>query len=90
MHNKNAGSVLIEDGRIAAVLPGHGSGPEKAREVPGAVVIDAQAFRGNTSLRKVTLPEGFTMRQIFLRLEENKVSSFDDLMEAAAIVGAAL
>ena len=33
---------------------------------------------------KVTLPEGFTMRQIFLRLEEKGVASFDDLMEAAA------
>ena len=33
---------------------------------------------------KVTLPEGFTMRQIFLRLEENGVASYDDLMEAAA------
>ncbi len=33
---------------------------------------------------KVTLPEGFTMRQIFLRLEEKGVASYDDLMEAAA------
>ena len=33
---------------------------------------------------KVTLPEGFTMRQIFLRLEEKGVANFDDLMEAAA------
>ena len=33
---------------------------------------------------KVTLPEGFTMREIFLRLEEKGVASFDDLMEAAA------
>lgn len=33
---------------------------------------------------KVTFPEGFTMRQIFLRLEENGVADFDDLMDAAA------
>lgn len=32
----------------------------------------------------VTIPEGFTMHDIFLRLEENKVCSYDDLMEAAA------
>ena len=32
----------------------------------------------------VTFPEGFNMRQIFMRLEEKGVSSFDDLMEAAA------
>ena len=30
---------------------------------------------------KVTLPEGFTMRQIFLRLEEKGVADYDDLME---------
>ena len=33
---------------------------------------------------KVTFPEGFTMRQIFLRLEENGVADYDDLMNAAA------
>ena len=33
---------------------------------------------------KVTLPEGFTMRQIFLRLEEKGVADYDDLMNAAA------
>ena len=32
----------------------------------------------------VTIPEGFTMSQIFYRLEENGVCSYDDLMEAAA------
>lgn len=32
----------------------------------------------------VTIPEGFTMEQIFRRLEENGVCSYDDLMEAAA------
>ena len=32
----------------------------------------------------VTFPEGFNMKQIFERLAENKVSSYDDLMKAAA------
>ncbi len=32
----------------------------------------------------VTIPEGFTMEQIFRRLEENKVCGYDDLMDAAA------
>lgn len=32
---------------------------------------------------RVTIPEGFSMRQIFERLEENEVCSFDELMEAA-------
>lgn len=32
----------------------------------------------------VTIPEGFTMSQIFYRLEENGVCSYDDLMDAAA------
>lgn len=32
----------------------------------------------------VTIPEGFTMEQIFRRLEENNVCSYDDLMDAAA------
>lgn len=33
---------------------------------------------------KITFPEGFTMRQIFQRLEENNVSTYDNLMKAAA------
>lgn len=32
----------------------------------------------------VTIPEGFSMRQIFQRLEEKEVCSFEDLMDAAA------
>lgn len=32
----------------------------------------------------VTIPEGFTMEQIFRRLEENKVCAYDDLVDAAA------
>ena len=33
---------------------------------------------------EVTFPEGFSMRQIFLLLEEKGVSDYDDLMKAAA------
>lgn len=32
----------------------------------------------------VTIPEGFSMHQIFKKLEEEKVSSYEDLMNAAA------
>lgn len=32
----------------------------------------------------ITIPEGFTMEQIFRRLEENEVCSYEDLMDAAA------
>ena len=40
---------------------------------------------GSTSAAtvKVTIPEGFTMHQIFLRLEENGVADYNDLMDAA-------
>lgn len=33
---------------------------------------------------KITFPEGFTMNQIFQRLEENNVSTYQNLMKAAA------
>ncbi len=33
---------------------------------------------------KVTIPEGYTMKQIFKTLEEKSVCSYDDLMDAAA------
>lgn len=33
---------------------------------------------------KITFPEGFTMEQIFRRLEENNVSTYENLMAAAA------
>ena len=49
-----------------------------------ALIKNMQAGSGATKTIKVTIPEGFSMRQIFLRLEENGVCSYDDLMEAAA------
>ncbi len=49
-----------------------------------ALIKNMQAGSGATKTIKVTIPEGFTMHQIFLRLEENGVCSYDALMEAAA------
>ena len=49
-----------------------------------ALVQNMRPGSGAALTIDVTFPEGFNMRQIFLRLEENNVSSFDDLMAAAA------
>lgn len=49
-----------------------------------ALVKNMQAGSGATKTIKVTIPEGFTMHQIFFRLEENGVCSYDELMDAAA------
>ena len=42
---------------------------------------DAKEAQG---LIKVTIPEGYTMEQIFHKLEDENVCSYDDLMDAAA------
>lgn len=49
-----------------------------------ALIQNMRAGSDSALTVDVTIPEGFTMRQIFLRLEENEVASYDDLMEAAA------
>ncbi len=49
-----------------------------------ALVQNMRAGSSSAVTIKVTFPEGFTMEQIFRRLEENEVCSYDDLMEAAA------
>ena len=49
-----------------------------------ALVKNMQTGSGSTVTISVTIPEGFTMHQIFARLEENKVCSYEDLMDAAA------
>ena len=49
-----------------------------------ALIQNMRPGSGAAMTIDVTFPEGFNMRQIFMRLEENKVSSFDELMEAAA------
>lgn len=49
-----------------------------------ALIQSMRAGSGAAVTIDVTFPEGFTMEQIFRRLEENEVCSYDDLMEAAA------
>lgn len=49
-----------------------------------ALIQNMRAGSASTVTIKVTIPEGFTMQQIFRRLEENEVCSFDELMDAAA------
>lgn len=48
-----------------------------------ALVKKMNQYSGAAVTVEVMFPEGFTMQQIFERLEENKVASVDDLMEAA-------
>ena len=49
-----------------------------------ALIQNMRAGSGATVTIDVTFPEGFTMEQIFRRLEENEVCSYEELMEAAA------
>jgi len=49
-----------------------------------ALVQNMRAGSASTVTVQVTLPEGFTMRDMFLRLEEYNVCSYEELMEAAA------
>ena len=49
-----------------------------------ALIKKMQSGNGAAVTVKVTIPEGFTMNQIFLRLEENGVCEYENLMEAAA------
>lgn len=49
-----------------------------------ALIKNMQTGSGATVTISVTIPEGFTMHQIFLRLEENNVCSYEELMDAAA------
>lgn len=48
-----------------------------------ALVKNMQSGSGATVTITVVIPEGFTMHQIFKRLEENKVCTYDELMDAA-------
>ena len=48
-----------------------------------ALVANMRAGSTSAATVKVTIPEGFTMHQIFLRLEENGVADYNDLMDAA-------
>lgn len=49
-----------------------------------ALVKKMQIGSGAMVTTKVTIPEGYNMKQIFQKLEEENVCSYDDLMEAAA------
>ena len=49
-----------------------------------ALVQNMREGAGTMVTVDVTIPEGFTMRDIFLRLEENKVASYDAFQKAAA------
>ncbi len=49
-----------------------------------ALVKKMQIGSGAMVTTKVTIPEGYNMEQIFQKLEEENVCSYDDLMEAAA------
>ena len=48
-----------------------------------ALIQNMRAGSASTVTVDVTIPEGFKMHQIFLRLEENGVSTYNELMEAA-------
>ena len=48
-----------------------------------ALVKKMNQYSGAAVTVEVMLPEGYTMQQIFEKLEENKVASVEDLMEAA-------
>lgn len=48
-------------------------------------IVKKMTFGSDSQVRTmVTFPEGFTMKEIFKRLEENKICKYDDLMECAA------
>lgn len=48
-----------------------------------ALIKNMQTGSGATVTVKVTIPEGFTMHQIFLKLEEEGVCNYEDLVDAA-------
>ena len=48
-----------------------------------ALIQNMRAGSASTVTVTVTIPEGFKMHQLFLRLEENGVCSYNELMEAA-------
>lgn len=49
-----------------------------------ALVKKMRVGSGAMVTTKVTIPEGYTMEQIFHKLEDENVCSYDDLMDAAA------
>ncbi|NLT64178.1 MAG: endolytic transglycosylase MltG [Clostridiales bacterium] len=60
---------------------------ELSTEYDYRAIVKKMQFGSDSQVRtKVTFPEGFTMEDMFKRLEENKVCKYDDLMECAANV----
>ena len=54
-------------------------------ELDYRAIVKKMQFGSDSQVRTtVTFPEGFTMKEIFNRLEENKICKYDDLMESAA------
>ena len=49
-----------------------------------ALVQNMRAGAGGITTVDVTIPEGFTIQEIFRRLEENKVAPYDSFVEAAS------
>lgn len=50
-------------------------------------IVKKMQFGSDSQVRTmVTFPEGFTMKEIFTRLEENKICKYDELMDCAANV----
>ena len=49
-----------------------------------ALVQNMQPGSGSAVTVKVTIPEGYSLNQIFRKLEENGVCSYDELVEAAS------
>ncbi|MEA4895052.1 MAG: endolytic transglycosylase MltG [Oscillospiraceae bacterium] len=48
-------------------------------------IVKKMQFGSDSQVRTmVTFPEGFTMQEIFKRLEENKICKYEDLMDCAA------
>lgn len=48
-------------------------------------IVKKMQFGSDSQVRTmVTFPEGFTMKEMFTRLEENKICKYDDLMKCAA------
>ena len=48
-------------------------------------IVKKMQFGSDSQVRTmVTFPEGFTMKEIFTRLEENKICTYDSLMDCAA------
>lgn len=54
-------------------------------ELDYRAIVKKMQFGSDSQVRTtITFPEGFTVKQIFRRLEENKICKYDELMECAA------